>query len=101
MWIDVIKAYDCEILYHPGKDNVVSDALSRKASSTPVRELCLRMTIDSPLLDLIREVQIEGSRRENWKNEKIKDQIDRFSTNNRGLMTHCGRVWVPIFGGVR
>ena len=29
-WLDVVKDYDCEILYHPGKANVVVDALSRK-----------------------------------------------------------------------
>ena len=27
-WLDVVKDYDCEILYHPGKANVVADALS-------------------------------------------------------------------------
>ena len=31
-WLDVVKDYDCEILYHPGKANVVADALSRKAA---------------------------------------------------------------------
>ncbi|KAM6556359.1 hypothetical protein CsatB_003378 [Cannabis sativa] len=29
-WLEVVKDYDCEILYHLGKANVVADALSRK-----------------------------------------------------------------------
>ena len=29
-WLELIKDYDCEILYHPGKANVVADALSKK-----------------------------------------------------------------------
>ena len=32
-WIELLKDYDITILYHPGKANVVADALSRKAGS--------------------------------------------------------------------
>ena len=33
-WLGLIKDYDCMIDYHPGKANVVSDALSRKTMQT-------------------------------------------------------------------
>ncbi|XP_052723719.1 uncharacterized protein LOC108344536 [Vigna angularis] len=43
-WLEFLKDYDFELLYHPGKANVVADALSRKVvhvSSMMVRELRL------------------------------------------------------------
>ena len=30
-WLELIKDYDLEVHYHPGKANVVADALNRKA----------------------------------------------------------------------
>ena len=33
-WLELVKDYDCEILYHPGKANKVANALSRKSTAT-------------------------------------------------------------------
>ena len=59
-WLNVLKDYDFEIIYHPGKANVVPDAFSTKMTSAPIRGICLIMIITSPQLDLIRKVPIEG-----------------------------------------
>ncbi|KAL7595475.1 hypothetical protein Lser_V15G28376 [Lactuca serriola] len=100
-WLDVVNDYDCDILYRLGKANVVVDTLSRKATNVPIRDLFLRMSVTSPLLDLIKEAQIEGLKEENQKNEKTRGQISTFIRDIRGLLTKCGRVWVLFSGGVR
>ena len=46
-WLDMVKDYDCEILYHPGK------------------------AIDSQLLDLIREAQDQESRGSNGRRRSL------------------------------
>ena len=43
-WMDLIKDYDCVIDYHPGKANVVADALSRKTMQT-LRELNAHLSL--------------------------------------------------------
>ncbi|GJZ68884.1 putative reverse transcriptase domain-containing protein [Tanacetum coccineum] len=35
-WLELLSDYDCEICYHPGKANVVADALSRKERVKPL-----------------------------------------------------------------
>ncbi|GKD84869.1 reverse transcriptase domain-containing protein [Tanacetum coccineum] len=36
-WLELLADYDCKICYHPGKVNVVADALSRKEQIKPLR----------------------------------------------------------------
>lgn len=59
-WIEILSDYDCKIRYHPGKANVVADALSRKERIPPLRVRSLGMTIVSPLPSQILEAQTEA-----------------------------------------
>lgn len=49
-WLDMVKYYDSEILYLPGKANVVADSLSSKMDSTATGGLCMRISMDSPFI---------------------------------------------------
>jgi hypothetical protein len=54
-WLELIKDYDLEVHYHPGKANVVADALSRKdhynhLELEPIRE---------PLCEVMRRLNLE------------------------------------------
>ena len=67
----MVKDYDCEIHYHPGKANVVADMLSRKVASAPIWDLCLRTTVITLLLERIHEAHVEAMKEEQHKSEYI------------------------------
>ncbi|GJU24461.1 putative nucleotidyltransferase, ribonuclease H [Tanacetum coccineum] len=54
-WLELLSDYDCDIRYHPGKANVVADALSHKERIEPLRVRALVMTIGLDLPKRIRE----------------------------------------------
>ncbi|GJS24051.1 putative reverse transcriptase domain-containing protein [Tanacetum coccineum] len=61
-WLELFSDYDCEICYHPSKENVVADALSRKERIKPKRVRVMNMTIQSSINNRILAIQNEAAK---------------------------------------
>ncbi|GKB10535.1 putative reverse transcriptase domain-containing protein [Tanacetum coccineum] len=70
-WLELLGDYDCEIRYHPGKANVIADALSRKEQINPLRVRALVMTSGLNLPKKILNAQTEARKPENIMNEDV------------------------------
>ncbi|GJW25519.1 putative reverse transcriptase domain-containing protein [Tanacetum coccineum] len=70
-WIELFSDYEFEIRYHPGKANVVADALSRKERVKPRRVRAMAMTIQSGVRGMILAVQSEAFKQENVLAERL------------------------------
>ncbi|GKF97548.1 putative reverse transcriptase domain-containing protein, partial [Tanacetum coccineum] len=74
-WLELLNDYDCEIRYHPGKANVITDSLSRKERDPPLRVRALVMTIGLNLPKQILDTQTEARKLENIKNEDVRGML--------------------------
>ncbi|GKD96324.1 putative reverse transcriptase domain-containing protein [Tanacetum coccineum] len=85
-WLELLSDYDCEIRYHPGKANVVADALSRKERSKPLRVRALVMTIGLNLPKQILSAQSEARKEENFIKEDLRDMINKLEPRTNGTL---------------
>ncbi|GKC03775.1 putative reverse transcriptase domain-containing protein [Tanacetum coccineum] len=100
-WLKLLADYDCEIRYHPGKANVVADALSRKERIKPLRVRALIMTIHPKLPSQILEAQNEALKEENVKAENLRGMDKAFEVRPDGTCCIKNRSSLPLFGNMR
>ncbi|WVZ76613.1 hypothetical protein U9M48_024576 [Paspalum notatum var. saurae] len=116
-WLELLKDYDLEIHYHPGKANVVADALSRRAHCNVLevrptaRVICWEMDqIEMPteqlaeLYNLIIEPTIKEQIITAQKQDKgmafIREGMDEkkracFTLDDQGVLWFKNRLVVP------
>ncbi|GKE51814.1 putative reverse transcriptase domain-containing protein, partial [Tanacetum coccineum] len=82
-WLELISDYDCEIRYHQGKANVVTNALSKKEREPPLRN----EDVGGMLLENSKDL-------EKLRTEKLESRAD-------GTLCLNGRSWLPCYGDLR
>ncbi|KAL4030883.1 hypothetical protein IC575_009137 [Cucumis melo] len=93
-WLELVKDYDCEILYHLGKANVVVDSLSRKVAHSAAL-----ITKQAPLLRDFERAEIAVSVGERRLVETR--QGEDFSISSNDGLTFEGRLCVPEDSAVK
>jgi hypothetical protein len=122
-WLELIKHYDLGINYHPGKANVIADALSRRShlNMLAMRELLpefckefeklnlgwvsnakvIAMEVDSTLEQDIRKCQLEDAKIQEIKEHIKEEKALGFSIAEQGTLWYKKRLCVPKVKEIR
>ena len=112
IWMELIKDYDCVIDYHPGKANVVAEALSRKSIQS-LQELNAHLSLSDDgtvVAELIAKPSLLNRvLKAQKKDEKITVVINQigngketeFTVNENGVLYYKDRVCVPDCNDLR
>jgi hypothetical protein len=122
-WLELIKDYDLRINYHPGKANVVADALSRSshlnmlATRELLPEFCkkfeklnlgwvsntevITMEVDLTLEQDIRKGQLEDTKLQDIKEQIKEEKAPGFSVDEQGTLWYKKRLCVPEVKEIR
>ncbi|GJW52704.1 putative reverse transcriptase domain-containing protein [Tanacetum coccineum] len=100
-WIKLFSDYECEIRYHPGKANVVADALSRKERVKPRRVRAMAMTIQSRVKEMMLAAQSKAFKQENVLTERLHGLDQQMERKEDESLYFIDRIWVPLVGDVR
>nr|AAL31683.1 putative polyprotein [Oryza sativa Japonica Group]ABF97729.1 retrotransposon protein, putative, Ty3-gypsy subclass [Oryza sativa Japonica Group] len=121
-WLELIKDYNLEILYHPGKANVVDDALSRKAYCNLQQEIISEqlqaemlklnlgiikygelstLELKPTLMDQIKEYHKEDSEIQTFKEWKVHGKAADITEDLEGILWYGNRIIVPQSGNLR
>ncbi|GJR60128.1 putative reverse transcriptase domain-containing protein [Tanacetum coccineum] len=100
-WLELLADYDCEIRYHPGKANVVADALSRKERIKPLRVRALVMTLHPKLPSQILKAQTKAIKEKNIKVGNLRGMDKAFEVRPDGTRCTKNQSWLPLFGNLR
>ena len=84
-WLELIKDYDLEVHYHPGKANVVADALSCKSYCNCLTVRTMGLTLCQEMEKLNVEVIQQGSLTNIIVEANIRDQIIASQKENKGI----------------
>ncbi|KAL4379294.1 hypothetical protein GQ457_02G032210 [Hibiscus cannabinus] len=105
-WLELLKDYDLSIEYHPGKANVVADALSRKAavelramfaslSISRDRGLVAELQVKPTLIQLIREKQLCNRAIAAHVQDIAEGKPTEFRFRDGGVVCFKDRIVVP------
>ena len=84
-WLELIKDYDLEIHYHPGKANVVADALSRMAKCNYTSATPMHATLCQEMEKLNLAIVAEGTLTNITLTPTLRDQIVSAQKNDVGM----------------